>query len=72
MQKLKLKIENLDVESFQTGDKKPVAGTVAAHQQQEELDSAISNCTCSGTTDTAWFSLGCADATYDTAHWRFC
>lgn len=74
MQKLKLKLEELDVESFEMGDDAPVAGTVAAHQQQEEevtADSEVSNCTC--TTNGTWaFTLGCADATYDTVYWKFC
>jgi hypothetical protein len=69
MQKLKLKLEELDVESFETGDKAPATGTVAAHQQQEEVtaDSEASNCTC--TTTPSWaFTLGCEY----TVHWKAC
>jgi hypothetical protein len=66
MQKLKLKLEELDVESFEMGDKAPATGTVAAHQQ-EVVDSEVSNCTCT-TADTWAFTFGCEY----TVHWKAC
>jgi hypothetical protein len=70
MQKLKLKLEELDIESFEMGDDAPVAGTVAAHQQQV-VDSEVSACTCT-TGGTAFFTEGCGAETWYTAHWKAC
>lgn len=67
MQKLKLKIEELDVESFQMAEGVPAVGTVEAHQHGSEVtaDSEVSACTC--TTNGSWaFTAGCGDATYPT------
>jgi hypothetical protein len=64
MKKLKLKLDDLGVESFQVGGEKQVEGTVRAHvgNPQEYEDSEATVCTCD--THTSWFTLGCDDATY--------
>ncbi|WP_420130481.1 hypothetical protein [Longimicrobium sp.] len=65
MQKLKLKVEELDVESFRTGEQASAEGTINAHQQQEEEygPSEVSGCTCT-TGGTAHFTNGCAEETW--------
>jgi hypothetical protein len=70
MQKLKLNIEELDVESFRVGDETDAEGTVhaqSAQQEEEYGDSEVSGCTCT-TAGTAFFSVGCAF----TVGWKTC
>jgi hypothetical protein len=73
MKKVKLQIEELDVESFHTGERTVVEGTVHAHQQQQEeyAPSEASGCTCT-TGGTAFFTEGCGAETWYTAHWKAC
>lgn len=67
MQKLRLKVEELDVESFRTGQQASAEGTINAHQQQQEEEeygpSEVSGCTCT-TGGTAHFSNGCGAETW--------
>lgn len=60
MQKLKLEIEALDVESFHLGDETDAEGTVHAQSVHdgEYGPSEVSGCTCT-TAGTAFFSEGC-------------
>jgi hypothetical protein len=69
MQKLKLNIEDLDVESFRVADRTEAEGTVHGQsaQQEEYGESEVSGCTCT-TAGTAFFTEGCAF----TMGWKTC
>jgi len=64
MRKLKLDLDALNVDSFQTARAEQAQGTVRGHvtNPQEYQDSEATVCTCD--TNTSWFTLGCASATY--------
>ncbi len=69
MQKLKLNIEKLEVESFRVSEGTDAKGTVNARSaaQEEYTESEVSGCTCN-TAGTAFFTVGCEY----TVHWKAC
>lgn len=72
MKKLKLKLDDLDVESFRASGGTSVQGTVNAQSGPEMYgESEVSGCTCT-TGGTAFFTEGCAAETWYTAHPKAC
>jgi|GEM_PF-2172662 len=55
MKKLKLEIEALEVQSFDTGDRDARSGTVRAHQQSKRCGYSEEEC---NTTDEHWKTCG--------------